>query len=122
MIATDEAALICDMAETYHIYDYMAIPVDLCATLAVGLRDNSRIKAKLSGFNATLDIMFLAMITDKLSTLVWFQTKDGAKGKNRPPSIYEAIMNSGKEEEPELAGFDSPEEFWEARNRILLGG
>ena len=122
MIATDEAALVCDFAETYHIYDYMALPVDLCATLANGLRDTSRIKAKLGGFNATLDIMFLAMISDKLSTLVWFQTKDGAKGKNRPPSIYESIMNAGKEEEPELASFDSPDEFWKARSRILSGG
>ena len=122
MIAADEMALICDFAEEYHIYDYKALPLDLCATLAAGLRDTSRIKAKLGGFNSTLDIMFLAITSDKLSNLVWFQTKDGAQGKNRPPSLYEAIMNLGKEEEAELQGFDSPEEFWAARNKLLLGG
>lgn len=43
MIATDQDALICDMAETYGIFDLQALPVATLATLAVGLRENSRI-------------------------------------------------------------------------------
>ena len=41
MIATDEDALICDFAETYHIYDYRSLDVEYAATLAYGLRDDS---------------------------------------------------------------------------------
>ena len=47
MIETDESALICDFAETYHIYDYRALPVSYAATLAYGLRSDSRIRLKL---------------------------------------------------------------------------
>lgn len=49
MLAADKEALICDLAETYNIYDYRSIPVNLLSTLSVGLRDNARIKMKLRG-------------------------------------------------------------------------
>ena len=49
MIRFDEDALICDLAETYHIYDYRSLPVKLVATLSAGLRDDSRIKLKAAG-------------------------------------------------------------------------
>ena len=43
MIAIDEDALICDLAETYQIYDYRRLPVQTVAVFSLGLRDNSRI-------------------------------------------------------------------------------
>ena len=46
MMALDEDALICDFAETYHIYNIYGMPVQYIATLAIGLRDDSRIKSK----------------------------------------------------------------------------
>ena len=49
MLKTDEDALICDLAETYHIYDWQSYPLGLIATLAAGLRDDSRIKMRLAG-------------------------------------------------------------------------
>ena len=49
MVASDEDALICDFAETYHILDYKALPLKLRATLASGLRDSSRSKLILHG-------------------------------------------------------------------------
>lgn len=35
MLNLSEDALICDFAETYHIYDYRSLPLRLVATLAV---------------------------------------------------------------------------------------
>ena len=40
--------MICDLGETYQIYDYKSYPVSLIATLAVGLGPESRIKRYLS--------------------------------------------------------------------------
>lgn len=48
MIVTDEDSLICDLAETYHVFNYRELPVKLLATLSVGLRADSRIKLKIS--------------------------------------------------------------------------
>lgn len=43
MINTDEDALICDFAETYHIYDYRSLPLHMAGIFACGLRPDSRI-------------------------------------------------------------------------------
>jgi len=48
MIHTDEDALICDLAETYHIFNYRELPPSLAATLSVGLKDDSRIKKEVA--------------------------------------------------------------------------
>lgn len=120
MISVDEDALICDFAETYHIYDYRGLPVQYCATLAVGLRDDSRIKSKMSGLNTTLDIVLNALISDHVATLVWFQTRDGQKGKNRPPSMLSAFER--KEKQSEIVGYDTAEDFIRAREKLLKGG
>ena len=48
MIQTDEDALICDLAETYGIFDYRQLPADQVAVFAFGLRDDSRIKLAMT--------------------------------------------------------------------------
>jgi len=80
----DEDALICDLAETYHIYDYKRLPVKLVASLAVGLRSDSRIKIKMERSKVSPDMMMMAAIVDRLTVLVWMQTKDGQHGRNQP--------------------------------------
>ena len=60
MLREDEAALICDLAETYHIYDYRKLPPILVSTLAVGLRDSSRIKMRLNDLPVPPDMMLMA--------------------------------------------------------------
>lgn len=70
MISLDEDALICDFAETYHIYDFRSLNVDLAATLAVGLRDNSRIKMRMTDRKASTDTILLAGIMDRLSVIL----------------------------------------------------
>lgn len=120
MVVLDEDALICDLAETYHIYNYRELPIETVATLAVGLRDTSRIKAKMSGLKTTLDVMLQSMTVDYLAMLFWFQSEDGAKGKNRPQSITAAILGADKKEN-DIRGFDSGDAFEEARKKLLGG-
>jgi len=115
MIKRDEEALICDFAETYHIYDYKGLPLNMVAPLAVGLRDNSRIKMIMSGVQAPIEVMLMAAMVDKLNILVWAQTKDAAKGKNRPKSIIEAFIPK----ETKTTTYESGEDFIKAREKLL---
>lgn len=108
MITTDEDALICDLAETYHIFDYRSLPLSKVATFSVGLRDDSRIKMKMNGMDYTFERILLASITDRLAQLVWMQSQDGADGINRPNSIVAQLLGA---ESKEVVGFDTPEEF-----------
>lgn len=115
MIQTDEDALICDLAETYGIYDYKRLPLKLVASLAVGLRDDSRIKMKLSGARASTDIILLASIVDRLSLLIWMQTRDAEKGRNRPKSLLDMMIAK----ETDNSSYDSGEDFMKARNALI---
>ena len=114
MIRTDETALICDMAETYGIYDWRALPLETAAALASGLREDSRIKRKIAGMPVDTMTLLTAMIVDRLSLLVWSKTKDAEKGENRPGSIVEKILSLDKKEENEVEGFQTPEDFQDA--------
>ena len=115
MIRMDEDALICDLAETYHIYDYKALPAMLVASLVVGLRDDSRIKMKLSGAKAPSEIILLASIIDRLSVLVWMQTKDAQKGRNRPKSLMSILYPK----ETNNTTYRTGEDFMKARNALI---
>lgn len=115
MIARDENALICDFAETYHIYDYKSMPPKQAAILAIGLPQDSRIKREISGQKQTTEILLLAAISDALNTLVWFQTKDGRDGINRPESILRRLT----EEQEEYEAFDSIEAYEAARRQHM---
>ena len=106
----------CDFAEIYHVLDADALPPRLFATLALGLPDESRFKRALSGSRAGGRDLLLAAAVDRLSTLVWFQTKDGQKGRNRPKSIVESMTR--KEEEKEQVFSVPIEEFGETLSRI----
>ena len=64
MIDIDEDALICDLAETYHVYDYKQLPLTTVAVFAYGLKDDSRIKQALSDQVAPVDRILLAGIVD----------------------------------------------------------
>ena len=120
MIAADEDALICDFAETYHIYDFRSLPPIYAATLAIGLRETARIKIKLTGQRVSTDTMLQAASVDALNLLVWAKTKDGQAGRNRPNSIFLKLI--GEEPQKELMTFDTVADFEETRKRILNGG
>lgn len=120
MISTDRNALICDLAETYRVYDYRSLPAQTVATFSVGLRDNSRIKMKMSGAKATQEILILSMIADRLGILAWMFSEDGQKGRNKPPQLIEMLYGKEiKQANSDVLTFNTPEAFEKARREIL---
>lgn len=115
MLRIDEEALICDLAETYHIFDYKALPLKTVALLASGLRDSARIKMKICEQRAPIETILLAAAVDRLTTLLWLKTEDGHKGRRRPKSIAQQLLKK----EEETASFDSIEAFEKKRNELL---
>lgn len=69
MIADGEDELICDLAETYQILHYRTIALPLLATLAAGLRENSRICKKQSGVKTDTGTLLLGAAVDRLTAL-----------------------------------------------------
>lgn len=112
MIATDEDALMADFIEHYHA-DWRAFPVKQSAALAFHLPQDSRIKRIMSGRKWDMDTMLLAAITDRLGTLIWMFSEDGAKGRNRPESVYAMLSGDTqkKEESDDLLKFASGADF-----------
>ena len=113
MINVDRDALICDLAETYHVFDFKSLPCKMVGILSCGLRDNSRIKMCLSGEELNLERALLAGIYDNTKTLAWLNSSDGAEGINRPESIFKSLLKD-EEDGSEILSFESKEEFWEA--------
>ena len=120
MIKTDENALICDLAETYSIYDYKQLPANRVAVFSCGLRETSRIKMLMSGQKVPLETLLMAKIADTLSILLWSKTKDGEKNRNRPKQILNDILGLS-EEKDDIQSFMSGKEF-EQRRKELIGG
>ena len=118
MIKIDEDALICDLAETYHIYNYKELPLNTVALFATGLREDSRIRMKMSGAQARPEILLFAAMVDRLSILAWQNTKDAEKGRNAPKSILEVLTVKDNNS----ATFSTGEDFEKERQRLIQGG
>lgn len=121
MVIFDEDALICDMAETYGIFDLYVLPAQLAATLAVGLREESRIKVKMSGMKMDFNKYILAALFDKVNWLCWTKTKDAQHGTHVPESILDLLLQTDRKNDTadEYVVFDSPEAFETARQKLL---
>ena len=118
MIKLDEDALICDLAETYQIYDYKQLPLSTVAVFSCGLGEDSRIKMRMNNQTIPMETLLLAGLSDKISVLLWTKTKDGQKGRNRPPMILDAF-NQTKTKQRETVVFNSGEDFEQRRKEIL---
>jgi len=119
MLHLDEEAIICDLAETYHVLDYRGLAPSLVAILCSGLSNDSRIKRKIANRKVSLEEFLLAALVDRVSLLVWAKTEDAQKGRNKPKSILSIL-----EEEvamPKYKGFDSIDEFESKRAEFLRG-
>ena len=112
MMGLDEDALICDLAETYQIFDYRSLPVKLVATLSAGLRDNSRIKLLMADSPVDLETIILSAIADNLSLLRAGMSKDN---RSKPYLFTEAIRGERK---PKVKAFKTSEDFEAALKRI----
>ena len=118
MISADRDALLCDFAETYGIYDLRALPVSTLATLAVGLRDDSRIKMHMNGAKITRTETLLAAAVDRLSMLWWAKTEDARNNANRPKSMLSILVGDTEKSESNVEAFESGDEFESAWERI----
>lgn len=118
MVGLGEDELICDFAETYHIYDYTAIPVTLAATLACGLRADARVCQKL--FNTHDSEQYLLVgIYDCLNWIKWSKTQAAADGGTPPESLYDQLF---MKKEKEIKGFDNTQDFDRAWKEMVLNG
>ncbi len=116
MVALDEDALVCDLAETYGVTDYRALPLQTAATLGIGLSWDSRIRQKQTGIIVPLSTFLLAQAIDGINMLCWLNSVDGEKNRNRPVSISEKMK---VEEETNEGQFADAADFEEARLRLL---
>lgn len=73
---------------------------------------------KISGQAVPFDTLLMAGIADRLSILVWAQTKDGQKGKNRPPMMVDALTRK-EPKESDIVAFRSGEDYEKARSALI---
>lgn len=69
----------------------------------------------------SLDLLLQAMTVDALNTLVWFQSEDGQKGRNRPPSVMETLLGKESHNNNDILSFSSAAEFERERERRING-
>lgn len=117
MIEEGEDDLICDLAETYGIFDYKSLPVQLVAVFSYGLREDARIWKKLTEVR-NIDREIMVSILDNLNWLVWAQTEDGANNRNKPESLYKKLYGKESDKQSEVESYTSPEEYKKAWERI----
>lgn len=120
LIKLGEDEIICDLAETYKIYDYKGMSPNLVATLVLGLSDDSRIKRKISGNKLSIEQMLMALMVDNLQFIAWSKTKAAAKNSNRPESLFKKLTGFDDKQKDELLSFTTPEEY-EAHMQKLRG-
>ena len=106
---TDQDALICDLAETYHIYDMRALPVLTLARLSCGLGINSRIRMKMRNAAIPFETMVLVAIFDDIRWLRWAKTRDAQKHRNAPESLLAKILD--QDTKSNVLTFKTSEEF-----------
>jgi hypothetical protein len=119
MIERGEDALICDLAETYHIYDMRSFKASYIAILAAGLREDSRTMMLFSGNKIRPSLLLQAASLDKLALLWWAETKDGQKNRNRPESVVESLTKENKQTEEPPIVFESAEDFNKTREEMI---
>lgn len=117
MYYLDREDLLCDLAETYQIYDFKSLPLTKIAIFAKGLREDSRIRMKMSENKFNVKESLLAGILDRLTLILYSKTKDAEKGRNYPKLLLDEV-----EKEEELEGFMSSEDFEKMRRKIIKGG
>ena len=119
MIETDESALICDFAETYHIYDYRALPVPDAATLAYGLRGDSRIRLKLGEVKEEVPCFISA--AKAADCLALFVNSLREEPEECPALLTDIIYGRGQKEEKKKTSYSSGEDFRSAWAKLTKG-
>lgn len=118
LIILSEDDVICDLAETYNILNYRELSPSLVATLVLGLREDSRIKKRVSEVPINLNQMLMALMVDNLQFLSWSKTKSAQRNQNKPDSIYRKLMKLDEKQKDDLMSFENPEDFEAYMNEI----
>lgn len=106
-----EDDVICDLAETYHIFSYKSHKPSFIATLLSGLKDDARIAMRMAGVTADTKTRLLAMIADLIRA--FGGSFDGENGV----SIYDSFFRTQKSKK--TVGFDTVEDYEKRRNEII---
>lgn len=97
------------------------MPVDLLVTLFSGLGEGSRVAQKLNGEKVPLRTLLLAAVVDRLSVLVYANTKDAKTGINRPHSLVTILTGEENENNAGTESYASGDDFEAARRAIWEG-
>lgn len=110
MIAADEDALACDLAETYGVFDYRSLPPTMAARLAAGLRNDSRIQCRMAGLEEPFSTVLLAACLDCLTAI------RGLLAGEIPARRITPLLLADREEPAPTGRFASGEDFesWRA--------
>lgn len=115
MLNVDRTAVVCDLAETYHIFSMEQLPMRMVATLACGLKADSRIMTKMAGVKVSPPLLLLgALIVDEIRALRFGLAGD----KSTKPVFVTDLMADGLPEK-ELKGFSTVKDYEEARRKII---
>lgn len=109
MVADDEDSLICDLAETYGIFNYKELSPLTVATLSTGLGVNSRISKHITGLPNDIDTILLAEIADRLGMVL-----QCVGGIEKPKSIVSSLYGE-KDEKGNVMSFGDSDEFMRYR-------
>lgn len=101
------------------MFDYRGLSPRRVAVLLLGLRDNSRVKMKLSGTKITIEQMLMAIIADNLQFLSWTKTKDAKHGRYKQKSILKTLQGEYDRPKDDLMTFKTIEEYEEYMKQFI---
>lgn len=115
MLHVDRTAVLCDLAETYNVYDTQRFPARYIAMLACGLKPDSRIMMKMAGVQTSPpNLLLFALIVDELRLLRYSFMGDK---KHKPVLVTDLIENGIPQKE--TISFSTGAEFDAYRAKIL---
>lgn len=123
-MADHESAIICDLAQYYHIYDWRKFEVGYIATLVLGLGADSRTMLEIADTPFSINTYISAITADYLANLLFVEIKKSTKKKvDKPKSLLEILQNAKNkgDAQKELRTYRTPEEFERARRAIIEG-
>ena len=117
MIAADEDALICDMAEIYGVFDWRALPLQTAATLAAGLGPGSRCEGVRLGLRVPVRDYLTALVADRLALILRF-----LQNVDAPRLWSNEMIRAAEKPSGDSGAFQTPEEFEAWRSAQFGGG
>ena len=118
MLTLDRRALLCDLAETYHILSFDAVPPVTLATLCAGLRPDARIHKKMTDSMPVSEHYLMASIADQLALI-----RHGlfAEKNTSMPTLFTDTLFGVAEKQTDQVLFDSGDSFRMQWDKLTRG-